>query len=53
MPEVSESYKFYVQRMKEGSPEHPDPTRLSLGKDYLLSQAYYKYAGDCGHFPES
>ena len=53
MPEVSESYKFYVQRMKEGSPEHPDPTRLSLEKNYLLSQVYYKYASDCGHFPES
>ena len=41
MPEVWESYKFYVQRMKEGSPEHPDPIRLSLEKNCLLGQAYY------------
>ena len=39
----------YVQRMKEDS---PDPS-LSLEKNDLLGQAYYKYARDCGHFPES
>ena len=31
MPEVWESYKFYVQRMKEDSLDDPDPT-LSLEK---------------------
>ena len=52
MPEVWESYKFYLQRMKEDFPEHPDLT-LSLEKTDLLGQAYYKYARDCGHFPIS
>ena len=52
MPEVWESYKFYVQRMKEDSPDRPDPT-LSQEKKNLLGQAYYKYARDCGHFPKS
>ena len=38
MPEVcQESYKFYVKRMKEGSPEHPDPIRLSLEKKTVCS----------------
>ena len=52
MPEVWESCKFYVQRMKEDSPEHPDLT-LSLEKNDMLGQAYYKFARDCGHFPVS
>ena len=36
----------------EDSPDHQDPT-LSQEKHDLLGQAYYKYARDCGHFPES
>ena len=34
------------------SPDHRDPT-LSQEKNDLLGQAYYKYARDCGQFPES
>ena len=49
---VWESYKFYVQRMTEDSPDDTDPT-LSLEKNDLLGQAYYNYARDGSHFPES
>ena len=52
MLEVRESYKFYIQRMKEDCPDHPDPA-LSQEQNNLLGQAYYKYATDCGHFPKS
>ena len=52
MPEVWESYKFYVQRMKEDSPDRPYPT-LSQEKNNLLGQVYYKCERDCGHFPKS
>ena len=38
--------------MKEDSLDDPDPT-LSLEKNDLLSEAYYKYAKDCGHSPAS
>ena len=38
--------------MKEDSTDDPDPT-LSLEIDDLLGQAYYKYARDDGHHPES
>ena len=34
------------------SPDHRDHTP-SQAKNDLLGQAYYKYARDCGHFPES
>ena len=37
MPEVWESYKLYVQRMKEDSPDHPDPS-LSGEKNDLLGR---------------
>ena len=52
MHEVWESYKFYVQKMKEDSRDDPDAT-LCLEKDDVLSQAYYKYAREDGHHPES
>ena len=52
MDEVWESYKFYVQKMKEDSRDDPDPS-LCLDKDDLLRQAYFKYASDDGHHPES
>ena len=38
--------------MKEDSTDDPDPT-LSLEIDDLLGQAYYKYARDDEHHPES
>ena len=38
--------------MKEDSRDHPDPT-LCLEKDFFLRQAYFKYASDDGHHPES
>ena len=41
-----------VQKMKEDSRDDPDPT-LCLEKDNLLRQAYFKYASDDGHHPES
>ena len=47
-----ESYKVYVQEMKDDSPDDPDPT-LSLEKDDMLRQAYYKDAREDGHHPES
>ena len=43
--------KLYVQK-KEDSPDHPDPTP-SLEKKNVLRQAYYKYAREDGHHPES
>ena len=52
MHEVWESYKFYVQKMKEDSRDDPDAT-LCLEKDDELRQAYYKYAREDGHHPES
>ena len=52
MHEVWESYKFYVQKMKEDSRDDPDAT-LCLEKDDVLRQAYYKYAREDGHHPES
>ena len=52
MREVWESYKFYVQKMKEDSSDDPDPT-LSLEKDDMLRQPYYNYAREDGHHPES
>ena len=50
MHEVWESYKFYVQKMKEDSRDDPDAT-LCLEKDDVLRQAYYKYAREDGHHP--
>ena len=52
MHEEWESYKFYVQKMKEDSQNDPDPT-LCLEKDDVLRQAYYKYTREDGHHPES
>ena len=52
MHEVWESYKFYVQKMKEASRDDPDAT-LCLEKDDVLRQAYYKYAREDGHHSES
>ena len=52
MHEVWESYKFYVQKMKEDSRDDPHAT-LCLEKDDVLRQAYYKYAREDGHRPES
>ena len=52
MHEVWESYKFYVQKMKEDSRDDPDAT-LCLEKDDVRSQASYKYAREDGHHPES
>ena len=52
MREVWESYKFFVQRMKEDAPDNPNPI-LSLKKGDVLHQAYYKYASEEGHHPES
>ena len=37
---------------KEDSPDHPDPTPRLAKKD-MLRQAYYKYAREDGHHPES
>ena len=51
MHEVWESYKFYVQEIKDSS-DDPDPT-LGLEKDNVLRQPYYNYARDDGHHPES
>ena len=48
---VWESYKLWV-RKKEDSPDHPHPT-LSLEKNDVLRQAYYKYARENGYHPES
>ena len=52
MHEVWESYEFYVQKMEEYSRDDPDAT-LCLEKDDVLRQAYYKYAREDGHHPES
>ena len=52
MHEVWESYKFYVQKMKQDSRDNPDAT-LCLEKDDVLRPAYYKYAREEGHHPES
>ena len=52
MREVWESYKFYVQKMKEDSSDDPDPT-LNLEKDDALRQPYYNYAREDGHHPGS
>ena len=38
--------------MKKDSLDDPDPT-LCIEKDDLLGQAYYKYAREDGHHPES
>ena len=43
MPKVWELYKLYVQRMKEDSPDHLNPT-LCVEKNYLLGQTDYKYS---------
>ena len=42
---------FYVQKMND-SRDDPDAT-LFLEKDGVLRQAYYKYAREDGHHPES
>ena len=52
MHEVWESYKFYVQKMKEDSRDDPDAT-LCLEKGDVLCQAYYKYAREDEHYSES
>ena len=52
MREVWESYKFYVQKMKEDSSDDPHPT-LSLEKDDVLRQPYYNYAREDRHHPGS
>ena len=52
MHEVWESYKFYVQKLKEDSRDDPDAT-LCIEKDDVQRQAYYKYAREDGHHPES
>ena len=52
MREVWESYKFYVQTMKEDSSDDPHPT-LSLEKDDVLRQPYYNYAREDRHHPGS
>ena len=51
MHEVWESYKFYVQKMKEDSRDNPDVT-LCLEKDDVLCQAYHKYRREAGITPK-
>ena len=41
-----------VRPKKKDSPDHPDPTP-SLEKKDVLRQAYYKYAREDEHHPES
>ena len=50
--QVWKSYKFHVQKIKEDSRDVPDPT-LCIEKDDVMHQAYYKYAREDGHHPES
>ena len=53
MHEVWESWHtFYVQKMKKESPDDLDPT-LSLEKNDVLGQVYYKYAREDRQHPES
>ena len=53
MHEVWESWhKFYVQKKEKESPDDLDPT-LSLEKNDVLGQAYYKYARGDEQHPES
>ena len=44
--------RFYVQKMKKESPDDLDPT-LSLEKNDVLGQVYYKYAREDRQHPES
>ena len=44
--------QVYVRKMKKESPDELDPT-LSLEKNDVLGQAYYKYAREDGQHPES
>ena len=43
---------FMSKKMKEHSRDDPDAT-YCLEKDDVLRQAYYKYAREDGHHPES
>ena len=52
MLQVWESCKLYVQRTNEDFLDDTDPA-LSLKKDDVLRQVYYKYARGGGHHPES
>ena len=53
MHEVWESWHtFYVQKMKKESPDDLDPT-LSLEKNDVLGEVYYKYAREDRQHPES